>query len=175
MTRPFKGFGCPTRLDRDKQTTGKAKGGGVCLYVNERWCKTVIVREQLCTPDIELLSVSLRPLYLPREFPQLFVTVVYIHPRANVDRAAQHICDVTQKLDALSTDAPKFILGDFNQCKLENCLPTYHQYITCPTRMNKQLTCATVRCPRRIGPLPSHRLVTPITTLSTWYPFINVS
>ena len=61
----IKGFGCPTRLDRDKQTTGKAKGGGVCLYVNERWCKTVIVREQLCTPDIELLSVSLRPLYLP--------------------------------------------------------------------------------------------------------------
>ena len=56
-----------------------------------------------------------------------------------MDRAAQHICDVTQKLDALSTDAPKFILGDFNQCKLENCLPTYHQYITCPTRMNKTI------------------------------------
>ena len=83
------GFGCPTRLDRDKKATGKEKGGGVCLYVNERWCKNVIVREQLCTPDIELLSVSLRPLYLPREFPQLFVTVVYIHPKANVDRAAQ--------------------------------------------------------------------------------------
>ena len=81
----------------------------------------------------------LRCMYLPREFPQLFVTVVYIHPRANVDRAAQHICDVTQKLDALSTDAPKFILGDFNQCKLGNCLPTYHQYITCPTRMNKTI------------------------------------
>ena len=43
----IKGFGCPARLDRDKQTTGKEKGGGVCLYVNERWCKTIIVREQL--------------------------------------------------------------------------------------------------------------------------------
>ena len=63
---------------------------------------------------LQLLSVSLRPLNLPREFPQLFVTVVYRHPRANVDRAAQYICDVTQKLVALSTDAPKFVLGDFN-------------------------------------------------------------
>ena len=133
------GFGCPTRLDRDRKATGKEKGGGVCLYVNERWCKTVMVREQLCTPDIELLSVSLRPLYLPREFPQLFVTVVYIHPKANVNRAAQHICDVTQKLDSLSPDAPKFVLGDFNQCKPKKCLPTYHQYVTCPTCMDRTI------------------------------------
>ena len=133
----IKGFGCPTRLDRDKQTTGKEKGGGVCYYVNELWCKTVSVCEQLCTTDIELLSLSLRPLYLPSEFPQLFVTAIYIHPKANVDRAAQRICDVTQNIDVLSTDAPKFWVNDTNQCKLENCLPTYHQYITCPNRMNK--------------------------------------
>ena len=62
VLRPYKG-------------PGKEKGGGVYLYVNERWYKTVIVRHKLCTPDIELLSVSLRPLYVPREFPQLFVTV----------------------------------------------------------------------------------------------------
>ena len=39
----------------------------------------MIVRETLCTPDIELLSVSLHPFYLPREFPQSFITLVYIH------------------------------------------------------------------------------------------------
>ena len=93
----------------------------------------------LCAPDIELLTVSLRPLYPPRECPQLFVTVVYVHPRANVDRVAQNICDVTQKLDALSADSPKFILGDFNQCSFKQSLPTYHQYITCPTRMNRTI------------------------------------
>ena len=38
----------------------------------------------------------------------------------------------------------------------------------------KQLTYATVRCPMRIGPFPSRRLVTPIITLFTWYLFINV-
>lgn len=41
--------------------------GGVCLYVNERY---VLVRERLCTKDVELLSVSLRPPYLPSEFPK---------------------------------------------------------------------------------------------------------
>ena len=34
----IEGFVCPTRLDRDKEATGKEIGGGVCLYVNERWC-----------------------------------------------------------------------------------------------------------------------------------------
>ena len=32
------GFGSPYRMDRDSAITGKGSGGGVCLYVNERWC-----------------------------------------------------------------------------------------------------------------------------------------
>ncbi len=76
----LEGFGEPLRLDRDATVTGKTAGGGLCLYVNKNWCKTALVRESVCTPDVELFSVSLRPFYLPREFPQLFVTLVYIHP-----------------------------------------------------------------------------------------------
>ncbi len=57
------GFGAPLRLDRDPTVTGKSLGGGLCLYVNKNWCNTAVVRESLCTPDIELLSVSLRPFY----------------------------------------------------------------------------------------------------------------
>ena len=73
------GFGAPVRLDRNKAGTGKEPGGGVCFYVDKKWCNTVFVREALCTPDIELLSISLRPFYLPREFPQLFFTLVFFH------------------------------------------------------------------------------------------------
>lgn len=90
------GFGAPVHLDRDAGATGMSRGGGVCLYVNQRYCKNVIVRERLCTQDVELLSVSLRPPYLPCEFPQIFVTVVYIHPRANGDKASESILQVTQ-------------------------------------------------------------------------------
>ncbi len=43
------GFGAPLRTDRDAQTTGKTRRGGVCLYINDRWCKKVLVRESLCT------------------------------------------------------------------------------------------------------------------------------
>ena len=106
------GFGAPVRLDRNKAGTGKEPVGGVCFYVDKKWCNTVFVREALCTPDIELLSISLRPFYLPREFPQLFFTLVYIHPRANASRAIEHITDNIHKLDYISPDTPKFILGD---------------------------------------------------------------
>lgn len=60
--------------------TRKSYRGGVCLYINQKWCKNFIVREQVCLPDIEVLSMSMRP-YLPREFPQTSVTVVSIIKR----------------------------------------------------------------------------------------------
>ena len=38
-------FDTPIRLDRNKRDTWKEQGGGVCFYVNRRWCRTVIVRD----------------------------------------------------------------------------------------------------------------------------------
>ncbi len=77
----------------------------------------VIVRESLRTPDIELLSVSLRPFYLPREFPQLFVMLVYIHPKANVDLATQAMLRTVHQLQWIAPDAPNLIMGDFTHCR----------------------------------------------------------
>ena len=91
------------------------------------------MREKLCTPDIELLSVSLRPHYLPHEFQQLFFMLVYIHPRTNAAAAAQLIVDVTHRLDSICPDAPEFILRDFNHCTLTKSLKTYVQYVSCAT------------------------------------------
>ena len=135
------GFGVPFRTDRDAAIGGKKRGGGVCLYVNERWCSgsNVTVRKQLNTPDLDLLSVSLRPRYLPREFGQLFVMVIYTPPQSNPARAASQIADVVRELQMISPDAPNFIAGDFNSCDLCTCLPTFHQYVTVPTRKNKTI------------------------------------
>lgn len=94
-------FGVPFRNDRASATTGKLYGGGVCAYINERWCKTVLVRESLCTKDVELLSLSMRPMYLPREFPKIFVTVVYVHPKANEKSASELISQSVNKLPYL--------------------------------------------------------------------------
>ncbi|KAK0141137.1 hypothetical protein N1851_021878 [Merluccius polli] len=64
------GFGSSICMDRSREITGKSRGGGVCFYVNQAYCNTVVIREKICTTDMELLSISLRPFYLPREFQQ---------------------------------------------------------------------------------------------------------
>ncbi len=83
--------------------------------------------------------MALRPQYLPREFRQLFVTVVYIHPRENEDNAAREIERVVHELQSVSPDAPSLILGDFNNCTLEKSLGHFNQCVTCPTRKDKIL------------------------------------
>lgn len=79
------------------------------MYVNERNYSAVTVRQRTCTSDVELLTVSLRPFYLPREFPQIFMTVVYIHLKADAVSAASTIFEVVQKLQSISPEAPCFI------------------------------------------------------------------
>ena len=109
------------------------------MYVNEQWCKNYTLREAVCLGDIELLSMSFRPFYLPREFGQIFVTLVYIHPEADKDVATGLIHDTVAKQENIAPDAPKLILGDFNNCALKQTLPQYHPYVNCPTRKEKTI------------------------------------
>ena len=67
------------RCDRDANN-GKQKGGGVCVYINNKWCGNNHIVTSSCQPDIELLSLSVRPYYLPREFPVINIIAVYIPP-----------------------------------------------------------------------------------------------
>lgn len=120
------GFGELYWLDRDPTVMGKSLGGGLCLYVNKDWCNTVVIRETLCTHDIELLSGFLRPYYLPREFPQLFVTLVYIHPKANVDMATRIVAKTVQRLQRRTPDAPNFVMSHFNHCKMGKSLSSFY-------------------------------------------------
>ena len=34
--------------------SGKSKGGGVCVYINRRWCNNWSVNDRIYTPDYEL-------------------------------------------------------------------------------------------------------------------------
>ncbi|KAJ8336546.1 hypothetical protein SKAU_G00377660 [Synaphobranchus kaupii] len=61
-------------MDRCRDATDKEIRGGVSGMINNRWCRTTVVKKKICTPDIELLSVSLPcvppifpPTYLSRE------------------------------------------------------------------------------------------------------------
>uniref|UniRef100_A0A8C7LHL1 Transposase Tc1-like domain-containing protein n=1 Tax=Oncorhynchus kisutch TaxID=8019 RepID=A0A8C7LHL1_ONCKI len=51
--------------DRNKHLSGKKKGGGVCLMINESWCDHNNIQEvkSFCSPDLELQSNADRIIY----------------------------------------------------------------------------------------------------------------
>ena len=91
------------------------------------------LKEEHCCADVELLTVALRPFYLAREFRQIFVTVVYVHPKADVRVAAGVIRRAVQKQETQCPESVRLIAGDFNHCRLNKALPNYRQYVTCKT------------------------------------------
>ena len=113
------------RQDRVFEKTNKKKGGGLCIYVNTLWCNNFTIRSSVCCKDIEPMCVSFRPYYLPREFPQVHVFLVYIPPDANSDNAIHVIQENVQEIECQSPDSPKIVLGDFNHCRLEDAMPHY--------------------------------------------------
>ncbi|XP_060703504.1 uncharacterized protein LOC132830055 [Hemiscyllium ocellatum] len=121
------------RMDR-KMSSGKARGGGVCLLINNSWCSDVATLASYCSPDLEYLTVKCRPYYLPREFTCAILTAVYIPPHAEVQSALHEIYTVTNRLSTKYPEALFIIAGDFNQANLKSVLPKYHQHVSCPTK-----------------------------------------
>ncbi|XP_049329182.1 uncharacterized protein LOC125790231 [Astyanax mexicanus] len=105
--------------------SGKATGGGVCVFVNNAWCRDVQTVHQHCSPDVEFLLLKCRPHYLPREFSAVFLCSVYIHPRANSTAALGALHDVISALETAHPDAVIITAGDFNQCNLRT---VFHNY-----------------------------------------------
>ncbi len=77
--------------------------------------------------------------------PQIFLVPLQIllvpfdHPRANTTTATKHITSTLNKIEQLSPDSQKFILGDFNHCCPDKFLKGFQQYVKCTTRMGKIL------------------------------------
>ena len=117
------------RLDRDLEITNKKCGGGLIMFVNNNWATNVTVREKIVTPDCEILSVSFRPHYLPREFTQVSVILAYV-PGPDDDAAADRIAECYDRALRRSADQPVILLGDFNTCNVGKHLPHLHQYVT---------------------------------------------
>ncbi|KAI4884158.1 hypothetical protein NFI96_005463 [Prochilodus magdalenae] len=103
--------------------SGKNKGGGVCVFVNNRWCSDIKTVEKHCSTDLELLMVKCRPFYLPREFSAVFILAVYIPPRANSATALGLLHDAISKQETAHPDAVFIVAGDFNHCNLRTVPP----------------------------------------------------
>ena len=110
------------------------------MYVNEKWCKNITVVEKNCDKNIEMLVVSLRPFYLPREINSIYTAVVYILPDSNYNEASDKLYGVMCSIENKSPDAVKIILtGDFNSCDFQKHVPHYQQCVNCSNREEKTL------------------------------------
>uniref|UniRef100_A0A3B1JXG3 Reverse transcriptase domain-containing protein n=1 Tax=Astyanax mexicanus TaxID=7994 RepID=A0A3B1JXG3_ASTMX len=129
------------RADRDSARSGKSKGGGLAILINNRWCNPghVTVKETICCRDVELLAVSLRPYYVPREFSHAIVVCVYVPPRADAEAACDVIHATFARLQTQHPDAFVALSGDFNHITLDSTLTSFTQYVDCPTRKNRTI------------------------------------
>ena len=146
------------RADRDTKPSGKSKGGGLIMYVNNRWCNPghISTKTVSCCRDLELLAVSLQPYYLPREFSHVITVCVYIPPSADAATARENIHSVTARLQTQHPEAFMIISGEFNHATLDSTLAVFHQVVDSPTRNNRtiDLLYANVRDAYRVTPLP---------------------
>ncbi|KAK3758698.1 hypothetical protein RRG08_060540 [Elysia crispata] len=85
----------------------------VCAYINSKWCNNdnIHVTDRTCTPYIEVLSLSIRPYYLPRKFPKIKLNVVSIPPQANFRQAEDHITSLVHDQINKSPDSIVYYLS----------------------------------------------------------------
>ena len=102
-------------------------------------CMNYTVCDQVCILDVELLTLCLRPLYLPREFTNIIRCSGCVPPKANCKSTADVIAGSVSRLQSIHPHALVIRVGDFNLCTLDGVLPSFQQIVTCPT---KQSTCA---------------------------------
>ncbi len=123
------------RMDRTAEA-GKNKGGGVCFFINKKWCdsRNISILSRSCSPHLEHLSIICRPFYLPREFSSIVITSVYIPPQTDTSLALSKLHDELSGYNNKHPDAAFIIAGDFNKANLKKVLPNFHQHISCPTR-----------------------------------------
>ncbi len=122
-------------MDRTAEA-GKTKGGGVCFFINKKWCgpRNISILSRSCSPHLEHLSIICRPFYLPREFSSIVLTAVYIPPRADTSLALSKLHDELSGYINKHPEAACIIAGDFNKANLKMVITNFHQHISCPTR-----------------------------------------
>lgn len=145
------------RADRTSDS-GKNKGGGVCIYINNDWCTSADIIRSHCSPDIEYMSLKCRPFYTPREFAAIVITAVYIPPRANAKLALEELHEaINSQLNAYPEGAV-IVAGDFNHVDLKTVMPKLHTSIHFPTRDNSILDQVYTNIPEAYKAAPSPHL-----------------
>src|SRR4029434_5102614 len=138
----------------EKNNSRQVEGLQVCLMVNSRWGSDVAALSAHCSPDLELLSLKVRPFYLLREFSFVIITPVYIPPQADKTCALEELYRVINGLEDAHPEAVSIVVGDFNRANMRKVLPKYHQHINFPTRGEQILDHCYTQIRNSYNPLP---------------------
>ena len=65
------------RADRSLDSSGKTKGGGLSFYINDNWARSVKVISNHIEPNLEMLSICVRPYWSPREISCIVLLLVH--------------------------------------------------------------------------------------------------
>ncbi len=67
------------------------------MCANNSWGTNATVIERHCCPDMEFLMLKCRLFCLPREFPVVLITAMYVHPQANAKLAMGKLPDAISR------------------------------------------------------------------------------
>lgn len=158
------------RADRALIDGGKTRGGGVCVYIRNEWCRDAVVVCKHCSPLVEFMITKCRPFYLPRELSAISLVAVYLPPTNNSSDRNEALNELYQAINEQQTAHPDgFIIlaGDFNHADLKTVLPKLHQHVDFPTRGNNilDLVYTTHKGAYKAVPLPHLGLSDHITVM----------
>ena len=112
------------RQDRTA-ASGKTRGGGLCIFVNNSWCAKSNIKEvsRFCSPEVEYLMISCRPHYSPGEFIYIFV-VVHLPPQTDVGTktALNELYKAIRKQENAHPEVAFLEAGDLTAGKLKSDL-----------------------------------------------------
>ncbi len=121
------------RADRALVEGGKRRGGGLCVYINNVWCRDAVVVCKHCSPLVEFMIIKCRPFYLPREYTAILLVAVYIPPNSNNNRseALNYLYQHISEQQTAHPDAFLILAGDFNHADLKSVFPKIYQIFFC--------------------------------------------
>ena len=117
------------RQDRTA-ASGKTRGSGLCIFVNNSWCTISKEVSSYCSPEVEYLMISCRPHYLPRDFSSVFFIAVYIPPQseAGTKKTLNELYSAISNQENAHPETALLVAGDVNAGKLKSVLPNIYQH-----------------------------------------------
>ncbi len=97
---------CAIQLEHALVEGGKRRGGGLCVYINNVWCRDAVVVCKHCSPLVEFMIIKCRPFYLLREYTAILLIAVYIPPSSNNINRSEALHDLYQHISEQQTAHP---------------------------------------------------------------------